>query len=109
MEHQGQGHLLLPGMQCGAMATTNGSYRDRILTDPEVLAGKPTVRGTRIPVDLVLKRLSQDLDLPALFASYPRLTEDDVKACLAYAWEIVEAESERAVHGGHADLPSARS
>ena len=58
---------------------------NRIVVDPRIMAGKPVVRGTRIPVDLVLKRLSQDLDLRSLFESYPRLTEDDVKACLASA------------------------
>ena len=50
--------------------------------DPEILVGKPTVRGTRISVELVLKRLSQDLDLEGLFQSYPRLTREDVQACL---------------------------
>jgi uncharacterized protein (DUF433 family) len=64
----------------------------RIVVDPRIMAGKPVVRGTRIPVDLVLKRLSQDLDLVALFESYPRLTEDDVKACLAYASTLVQGE-----------------
>ena len=64
----------------------------RIVVDPRIMAGKPVVRGTRIPVDLVLKRLSQDLDLASLFESYPRLTEDDVKACLAYASALVQGE-----------------
>ena len=64
----------------------------RIVVDPRIMAGKPVVRGTRIPVDLVLKRLSQDLDLSSLFESYPRLTEDDVKACLAYASALVQGE-----------------
>ncbi|HEX8228056.1 MAG TPA: DUF433 domain-containing protein [Chloroflexia bacterium] len=68
-------------------------YESRIVVDPEILAGKPVIRGTRIPVDLVLKRLSQDLDLQALFASYPRLTEEDVKACLEYAGALVSGES----------------
>lgn len=67
-------------------------YSGRIIVDPEILVGKPVVKGTRIPVELVLKRLSQDLDLAALFTSYPRLTEDDVKACLAYAQALVEGE-----------------
>ncbi|MBI2865714.1 MAG: DUF433 domain-containing protein [Chloroflexi bacterium] len=56
------------------------------------MAGKPVVEGTRIPVELVLKRLSQDLDLQTLFEAYPRLTLDDVKACLEYAQAIVEGE-----------------
>lgn len=68
------------------------TYVDRIVVDPEVMAGKPVVRGTRIPVELVLKRLSQDLTLQSLFESYPRLTEEDVRACLAYAHTLVEGE-----------------
>jgi uncharacterized protein (DUF433 family) len=65
---------------------------NRIVVDPRIMAGKPVVRGTRIPVDLVIKRLSQDLDLRTLFESYPRLTEDDVKACLAYAHQVIQGE-----------------
>ena len=60
-------------------------HADRIVVDPEIMVGKPTVRGTRIPVELVLEQLSYDLDVSELFAAYPRLTEDDVKACIAYA------------------------
>ncbi len=67
-------------------------YQERIVTNPEILVGKPVVRGTRIPVSLVLKRLSQDLDLQTLFESYPRLTIDDVKACLEYAHLLVDDE-----------------
>ena len=67
------------------MAKTHHSYLDRIVLDPEILVGKPTVRGTRISVELVLKRLSQDLDLESLFKSYPRLTREDVQACLEFA------------------------
>ena len=65
------------------------TYRDRIVTDPEIMLGKPTIRGTRIPVELVLEQLSYNLDLEELFAAYPRLTEDDVKACIAYAQDAV--------------------
>jgi uncharacterized protein (DUF433 family) len=60
-------------------------YQDRIIVDPNIMAGKPVVKGTRIPVDLVLKRLAQDLDTQTLFEAYPRLTKEDVQACLAYA------------------------
>jgi uncharacterized protein (DUF433 family) len=64
----------------------------RIVVDSQVLSGKPIVRGTRIPVELVLKRLSQDLDLKTIFESYPRLTPDDVRAWIAYAQSLVEGE-----------------
>ena len=69
---------------------------DRIVMDPKILVGKPTVRGTRIPVELVLKRLSQGLDLTTLFESYPRLTEADVKACLEFAESSVRRRCARA-------------
>src|SRR5438128_2561977 len=67
------------------MATKQQNYVDRIVVDPRILVGKPVIKGTRIPVELVLKRLSQDLDMQTIFEAYPRLTEADVKACLAYA------------------------
>jgi uncharacterized protein (DUF433 family) len=58
---------------------------DRIATDPAVMVGKPVVRGTRIPVELVLGFLSANPDLSELLQAYPHLTVDDVKACLAYS------------------------
>lgn len=57
----------------------------RIIQDPAVLAGKPVVRGTRIPVELVLEYLANNPNFDELFADYPRLTMEDVKACLTYA------------------------
>jgi uncharacterized protein (DUF433 family) len=67
------------------MVNGQHSHLDRIVSDPAILVGKPTVRGTRISVELVLKRLAQDLDLDSLFRSYPRLTREDVQACLEFA------------------------
>ena len=67
-------------------------HAQRIIVDPKILVGKPVVKGTRIPVELVLRRLSEDLDVPGLLAAYPRLTEEDVKACLEYAGEVVGGE-----------------
>lgn len=70
------------------MITKQATFRKRIIVDPEILAGKPVIKGTRIPVDLVLKRLAHDLNVDTLLAAYPRLTQDDVKACLEYARTI---------------------
>ncbi len=68
-------------------------YGDRIVTHPDLLAGKPTIKGTRISVELVLKRLAQEPNLDVLFEAYPHLTVEDVKACLDYAhWLVEEAE-----------------
>ena len=57
----------------------------RIITDPDILVGKPVVRGTRIPVELVLEYLAHTPNFDELFADYPRLTMADVQACFAYA------------------------
>ena len=57
------------------------------------MVGKPVVKGTRIPVELVLAKLAHNPDLEELFADYPRLTIDDVKACLEYAQALVEKKT----------------
>ena len=67
--------------------------QQRIVIDPDILVGKPVVRGTRIPVELVLKDLASVLDVETLLAAYPRLTVEDVKACIEYAQALVEGES----------------
>jgi uncharacterized protein (DUF433 family) len=78
------------------MAEVAARYGDRIVRDPEILAGKPVVRGTRIPVELVLAKLARNPDLSDLFEDYPRLTLEDVQACLEYARSLVEREQENA-------------
>jgi uncharacterized protein (DUF433 family) len=64
-------------------------YKERIVTDPKIMVGKPVVRGTRIPVEHVLGRLAENPDLAELFAAYPELTREDVRACLHYAQNVV--------------------
>ncbi len=67
-------------------------YQERIVIDPEILSGKPTVKGTRIPVELVLERLAKDIDTKTLFEDYPRLTMQDIQACLAYAQHLIASK-----------------
>lgn len=62
------------------------------------------VKGTRIPVGLVLGRLAHDLDLDTLFGAYPRLTREDVQVCLRSAQALVDGEE---VYPAPADLPGA--
>ena len=63
---------------------------DRISVNPEVYHGKPCVRGTRIPVYLILEMLEYGTTIPEILEEYPSLTENDVKACIAYAKNLVE-------------------
>jgi len=68
------------------------SDTSRIVVDREVLTGKPAVRGARVPVELVLRHLAENPDPVEVMAAFPRLTLDDVKACIAYAQALVEGE-----------------
>jgi uncharacterized protein (DUF433 family) len=76
------------------MADEQYPYKDRITSNPHVMVGKPVVKGTRIPVELVVAHLANNPDLNDLFAAYPDLTIADVKACLAYAYHAVERVSD---------------
>lgn len=68
---------------------------DRIVSDPNVMVGKPVVRGTRIPVARILAHLANNPDLSDLIQAYPELTVEDVKAVLSYAHASVERGGRR--------------
>lgn len=78
------------------MAAKHAIYADRIVQDPEIMVGKPVIKGTRIPVERVIGHLAHNPDLDDLFAAYPRLTIEDVQAALGYALEAIEAIRKRA-------------
>ena len=66
---------------------------NRIAVDPGILGGKPCVRGTRIPVTMVLELIEDGLTFQQIIEEYyPQLTDDDIKACLEYARAVVEGE-----------------
>jgi uncharacterized protein (DUF433 family) len=58
---------------------------ERIEINPQVMGGKPVVRGTRIPVELVLRKLGAGMAPDAIIADHPRLTLDDIRAAQAFA------------------------
>jgi uncharacterized protein (DUF433 family) len=66
---------------------------DRIEMNPDVMLGKPVIRGPRIPVELILLRLSEGATEGDLLAAYPRLAEADIRAALAYAAHTVAHET----------------
>lgn len=65
---------------------------DRIVVDSEILTGKPVVRGTRISVELVVELLAAGWSHAQILAAYPHLAEQDIRACLAYASELLREE-----------------
>lgn len=60
-------------------------HSDRIVVDPEILDGKPVIRGTRLAVEFVLELLAAGQTEQELLANYPGLEHDDILACLSYA------------------------
>ena len=62
-------------------------YRDRIVLDPEIRFGKPSVKGTRITVGDVLSYLASGMSEQQILVDFPQLTQDDIRACLAFAAE----------------------
>lgn len=72
-------------------------YKDRIEINPKVLGGKPVIRGTRIPVELLLRKLAEGATNEVLLDAYPNLQPEDIKAALAYAAESISREEVRTV------------
>lgn len=68
------------------------NYQERITADPQVMLGKPVIKGTRITVELVLRKLSQKILIEDLLKSYPHLTLDDIYAVLAYSADVISKE-----------------
>jgi len=65
---------------------------ERIDRDPAIMLGKPVIRGTRITVELILRKLGGGLTPAEIIEDYPRLTEDDIHAAQAYAADVVADE-----------------
>lgn len=66
---------------------------ERISLDPKVMAGKPVIRGTRIPVELIVRMLAQGIPERDILQEYPRLQADDIHAALAYAAQVLADEA----------------
>ena len=60
-------------------------WRDRITTDPEILVGKPVIKGTRISVELIVGWLANGWTFEQVLESYPNITREDILAALAFA------------------------
>lgn len=58
---------------------------DRIEINPKIMVGKPVIRGTRIPVELILRKLGEGATEADLLDAYPRLTREDIRAAMSYA------------------------
>jgi len=64
----------------------------RIIVDPKIMVGKPIIKGTRIPVEQILRLLGHGLTIEQILKDYPHLTKDDIQAALLYASKITGKE-----------------
>lgn len=69
------------------MGTSN-----RIEVNPEIMLGKPVIRGTRVTVELLLRKLSEGASEDELLEAYPHLSREDIKAAIAYAADTIGHE-----------------
>jgi uncharacterized protein (DUF433 family) len=65
---------------------------ERVNIDPQIMGGKPVIRGTRIPVETVLRKLGAGMTFEAILADHPRLTRDDILAAQAFAADYLADE-----------------
>jgi uncharacterized protein (DUF433 family) len=68
------------------------NWQKHIVSNPKVMLGKPVIRDTRIPVDLILEKLSKGETIEQLLKSYPSLSRESILACLAFAAKSVRNE-----------------
>ena len=67
-------------------------WRDRIVSDPDILVGKPVIKGTRISIELILGWLANGWTHEQILESYPNITREDILAALAFATERLHEE-----------------
>jgi uncharacterized protein (DUF433 family) len=70
----------------------NAMQHERIEINPDIMYGKPVIRGTRVPVELVLRKLGAGMPPEAILADHPRLTLDDIRAAQAFAADYLADE-----------------
>jgi uncharacterized protein (DUF433 family) len=68
------------------------NWKERIIVDPNILVGKPVIKGTRIAVELLMDRLSDGWTMEDILAAYPHISRDDVLAAISFVTEIFKEE-----------------
>lgn len=68
------------------------NWKDRIVVDPDILVGKPIIKGTRISVELILDRVADGWSVEDILKAYPHLAREDVLAALSFASELFKEE-----------------
>jgi len=67
-------------------------WREHVSIDPNILVGKPVIKGTRLAVEFIIELLAQGWSEEEILRNYPGVETVDIQACLAYASEVLKAE-----------------
>ncbi|MEK7371964.1 MAG: DUF433 domain-containing protein [candidate division NC10 bacterium] len=67
-------------------------WKARVVMDPEVHHGDPCIKGTRVPVSIIVGSIADGMDPEEVHAAYPQLSVEDIRAALAYAAEVLQRE-----------------
>jgi len=67
-------------------------WKEHIVIEPEILVGKPVIKGTRLAVEFIIDLLAQGWTEQEILSNYPGITRQDIQACLAYASETLKVE-----------------
>jgi uncharacterized protein (DUF433 family) len=65
---------------------------ERITIDPKIMFGKPVIRGTRVPVELILRKIGEGMSEQEILVHHPQLTVDDIHAAAAFAADHLAGE-----------------
>ena len=68
------------------------NYKTRITVNPDIMPGKPIITGTRITVELILRKLSEGMKESELLDAYPGLKQEDILAALSYSADVISRE-----------------
>ena len=68
------------------------NWQERITLNPDILAGKPIIKGTRIAVEFIIDLLAQGWSTDEIIRNYSGITPEDIQACLSYASANLKAE-----------------
>ena len=68
------------------------SWRERIHCDPKMMAGEPVIKGTRITVAVIVGSLADGMSIAELLKAFPKIREEDIRACLRYAAESAKTD-----------------
>lgn len=68
------------------------NWEKHIMSHPDILFGKPVIKGTRIPVDLILEKLAAGDKIEDILVAYPNISRDDIASCLLFAADTIKNE-----------------